>query len=136
MTAGLATAATANAALNGMRAAGAAFGPPAGTYAQVHTGDPGAAGTSNISVATTTRVVVAEGTPAGGAMAISGTLPVWTNGTGGTPTGETLTHVSIWSAITAGTFLRSYALTTPKAWASADTFTLSTLGTSLTPLAA
>jgi hypothetical protein len=37
----------------------------------------------------------------------------------------------VWTAVTGGTFLYSVALTTPKAWASADTFTLQSLGVSL-----
>lgn len=132
MTAGLATVATANGMLNGVRASGSAFGPPAGTFAQLHTGDPGAAGTTAISVGTTTRVTFTQAAASSGAIVLNGTAPVFTNG----GTSETLTHISVWSAITAGTFLYSIALTTPKAWASADTFTLTTCGISLAPLAA
>lgn len=51
-------------------------------------------------------------------------------------TSETLTHVSVWTASSAGTFLFSVALTASKAWASADSFTLSTLGVALTPQSA
>jgi hypothetical protein len=51
----------------------------------------------------------------------------WTNG----GTSETLTDISVWTASSGGTFLFSVALTTSKAWTSADQFTLSTLGVSL-----
>lgn len=132
MTAGLATIATANAMLNGLRAGGAAFGPPAGTYAQMHTGDPGAAGTSNISVGCTTRSALSQAAAASGAIAENGTAPTFLNAA----TSETLTHVSVWSAITGGTFLYSIALTSSKPWAGGDTFTLTTCGISLAPLAA
>jgi hypothetical protein len=37
----------------------------------------------------------------------------------------------VWTASSAGTFLFSVALTTSRAWASADTFTLQSLGLSL-----
>lgn len=132
MTAGLATVATANAMLNGLRAGGAAFGPPAGTYAQIHTGDPGAAGTSNVSVGSTTRSALAQSAASSGAIAESGTAPSFVNG----GTSETLTHISVWSAATGGTFLYSIALTSSKPWASGDTFTLTTCGIALAPLAA
>jgi hypothetical protein len=41
----------------------------------------------------------------------------------------------VWTASSAGTFLFSVALTASKAWASADTFTLQSLGVSLSPQA-
>lgn len=113
--------------LNTLRAAGAAYGPIT-TYAQLHTANPGAAGTTAVSVGSTTRPVFTfAASTTGSALALTGTNPSWTNG----GTSETITHVSIWSASSGGTFLFSVALTASKAWASADTFTLTSLGLSL-----
>jgi hypothetical protein len=77
-------------------------------------------------------VATTFGAAAAGSKAMNGTLPVWTNG----GTSETISHITLWDAITAGTFQLSGALTTPQAWASGNTFTLSSLTISLTPLAA
>ena len=119
--------------LNTLRAAGAAFGPVAAQYAQLHTANPGAAGTTAISVGSTTRVVFTHAaSSAGSALALTGTNPTWTNG----GTSETITDISVWTASSGGTFLFSVALTTAKAWASADQFTLTSLGVSLAPQAA
>lgn len=119
--------------LNTLRTAGAAYGPVAGTFAQLHTGDPGAAGTANISVGSTTRNTFTFAASASGSALALGTPPsAWTNG----GTSETLTHISVWTASSAGTLLFTVALTASKAWASADQFTLSTLTAALTPQAA
>lgn len=112
---------------------GAAYSAVAGTFAQLHTGDPGAAGTSNVSVGSTARNSFVFSSSSSGSALSLGTPPsAWTNG----GTSETLTHISVWTASSAGTFLGSVALTASKAWASADTFTLSTLTAALTPQAA
>jgi hypothetical protein len=118
--------------LNTLRSAGAAFGPVAGTFVQLHTANPGAAGTTAVSVGSATRISATLAASSGGsALALSGSVGPWTNG----GTSETLTDISVWTASSAGTFLFSVALTASKAWASADTFTLSTLGVSLSPQA-
>jgi hypothetical protein len=101
------------------------------TYIQLHTGDPGAAGTANISVGSTTRVVLAWSAAAAGSKAITTTLPVWTNG----GTTETITNITGWTLATAGVFKFSITLTASKAWGSGDTLTLNTCTISLTPLA-
>ena len=114
--------------LNTLRSAGAAYGPVAGTYVQLHTANPGAAGTTAISAGSSTRVAATfNASSAGSALALSASIGPWTNG----GTSETITDISVWTASTAGTFLFSVALTTAKAWASGDTFTLNTLGVSL-----
>lgn len=104
----------------------------AGTFVKLHTGDPGSAGASNAAVGSATRVTVAFAAPSGNAIALTGTQPSWTNG----GTSETLTHISVWDAITAGNFDLSAALTSSQAWASGNTFTLTSLSVSLTPIAA
>jgi hypothetical protein len=113
--------------LNTLRAAGAAFGPVS-TYVQLHTANPGAAGTTAISAGSSTRIQATfAASSAGSALALSASVGPWTNG----GTSETITNISVWTASSAGTFLFSVALTTSRAWASADTFTLQSLGLSL-----
>lgn len=130
MTAGLAPALVSG-WLNTLRTTGnggAAYSAVAGTYVQLHTGDPGAAGTSNISVGSTTRnSFVFSSSSSGSGLSLSTPPSAWTNG----GTSETLTHISVWTAASAGSFVVSVALTTPKAWASADQFNLNTLTASL-----
>lgn len=119
--------------LNTLRTAGSAYSAVAGTFIQLHTADPGAAGTSAVSVGSTTRnSATFAASSSGSALALSGTPTAWTNG----GTSETLTHISVWTASSAGTFLFSVALTVSKAWASADTYTQLSLGVSLTPQSA
>jgi hypothetical protein len=65
-------------------------------------------------------------------MSLTGTAPVWTNG----GTSETLSHISVWDASSAGNFIYSAALSATQAWASGNTFTLTSLTFSLTPIAA
>lgn len=122
--------------LNALRTTGnggAAYSAVVGTFVQLHTGDPGAAGTANISVGSTTRNSFIFSSSASGSSLSLGTAPsAWTNG----GTSETLTHISVWTASSAGTLLFTVALTASKAWASADTYTQSTLTVGLTPQSA
>ena len=104
----------------------------ANVYVKLHTGDPGAAGAGAASVGSTTRVVITWSAPATGAMAMTGTAPLWTNG----GTSETLSHISFCLNISAGNFLGSAALAATQAWASTNQFTLTAQGWSLTPIAA
>lgn len=91
----------------------------AAVWTQLHTGDPGAAGTSN-AAGETDRTQVTFGTVASGA-AISNTAAIsWT----AVSTSETYTHVSLWSASTAGTFLGSAALTQSKTVNAGDNFSI------------
>src|SRR5690349_14792960 len=107
---------------------GAAYSAVVGTFIQLHTGDPGAAGTSNVSVGSATRNSFVFSSSSSGSALSLGTAPsAWTNG----GTSETLTHISVWTASSAGTFLFSVALTTPKAWASGDQYNQNTLTASL-----
>lgn len=128
MAVGLATVATANAWLNVLR--GTTFTGVATPFAQAHTADPGAAGTTAVSTGVATRQAITWAAASGGIMALSAS-PSWT-ATGA----DTITHVSAWSASTVGTFYLSAALTASKTVANGDTFTLTTLTVSLTPLAA
>lgn len=128
MVVGLQTTNLANSWLNMLR--GTAFTAPAATYVKLHTADPGAAAATAAS-GVVTRVVVTFTAASAGSLSMTGTAPSWSmTGT------ETITHISIWDASTAGNFLWSVALTTGKAVVNGDTLTLSTLTLGLTPLAA
>lgn len=90
-------------------------------WVQLHLGDPGAAGTSNPAAETTRKQATFGAGAATGA--ISNTAAVeWTN----VSTSETYTHVSLWSASTAGTFLGSDDLSSPAAVTAGDTFRIPT----------
>lgn len=131
LTVGLGTTTLANKILDHLRG-GTAWTQPAGIFVKLHTADPGAAGATAAAAGSTTRVAATFSAASGGAIALTGTSPSWTNG----GTSETLTHVSVWDASTSGNFLWSAALSSSQAWVSTNTFTLTTLGVSLTPLAA
>lgn len=111
---------------------GTAFAGAAGSYAGLHTGDPGASGAANISAGDSTRKQLSWAAAANGSKALASSPSSWTNG----GTSETLSHLSLHSASTAGTFYLSGALTVPQAWAATNTFTLTQLTISITPLAA
>ena len=103
-------------------------------YVQLHTADPGAAGTNGVSVGSTTRILVTWASAASGSKASSAVTGTWTNG----GTSETISFVSLWSASSGGTFNRSISVTTPKLWAGSDTITIASgaLTVAFTPLAA
>jgi len=133
MTVGFSAVNTANAWLNCLRGTSAAtFTGVTTMFVQLHTGDPGASGTANVS-STTTRQALNFGAAAAGAQALSGT-PSWATWAG--TNGEVVTHISTWSASTAGTFYYSVALTASKTVNTGDTLNLTTLGVSITPIAA
>ena len=134
MTVGLSTTNTANAWLNVLRgnAAGTTFTAPAVQAAKLHTADPGAAGATAAAAGDTTRKALTFNAAASGAMSLTSSPAVWTNG----GTSETISHISVWDSTTAGNFQYSAALTASQAWASGNTFTLTSLSITLTPLAA
>lgn len=129
MTTGLHTANLANKWLDML--GGTAFSAPANTYVQLHTGDPGAAGTTAAS-AETTRVQATWGAAAAGSKAITATLE-WASWTAGT---ETISHVSIWDASSAGNVLWTGALSSAKTVNNTDTLQITALSVSLSPLTA
>lgn len=101
-------------------------------FVKLHTADPGAAGTTAAAAGDTTRKNPTMAAAAGGAKAMTGTAGPWTNG----GTSETLTHISLWTAAAAGTFQASGALAASQAWVNTNTFTLTSLTISITPIAA
>lgn len=125
MTAGLASA-KANSILNVYRATAFTAVSP---FVKLHTGDPGAAGASNASL-NTTRNAATFAAPSSGSMAISSI------GTWSMTSSETITHISIWDASTAGNFLESWALTGSVPVVNGSTFSLTTLTLAFTPIAA
>jgi hypothetical protein len=130
VTAGISSANLATGWLNVLR--GTTFTGIAAVFVKLHTADPGAVGTTGAAAGSTTRPAITWTAPAAGAIAMTGTAPSWTNG----GTSETLTHISFWDSATAGNFLGSAALSSSQAWASGNTFALSSQGWSLAPIAA
>jgi hypothetical protein len=130
MTVGVSTTNIANPWLNVLR--GTTFTGIAAVYVKLHTGDPGSAGASAGAAGSTTRPAITWAAASGGAIAMNGTAPSWTNG----GTSETLSHLSFWDSASAGNFLGSVALGSTQAWASGNVYTLSAQGWSLAPLAA
>ena len=131
MTAGLSATNLANAWLSTMRNTSASsFTAPTDLYVQCHTGDPGASGTANVSTGIATRTVADWAAPSGGSMALTGTVSFSATGS------DTITHVSVWSASSAGTFYYSAALSASKAVTNGDTLNLTALTFALTPIAA
>lgn len=131
MTVGLAATAYAHKLLDHMHRAIASTAP-AGNFIKLHTGDPGAAGATAAS-SVTTRPSATFNAAAAGSIGMSNT-PSWTSWAG--TNGEVVTHISIWDANTAGTFLNSAALTASKTVNTGDTLTLSSLSISFSPIAA
>jgi hypothetical protein len=101
-------------------------------YVKLHTADPGAAGATAAAAGDTTRKQATMAAASGGSKAASASVGPWTNG----GTSETLSHISLWTASTAGTFNGSAALSASQAWANTNTFTLTSLTIAVTPIAA
>jgi hypothetical protein len=136
MTVGVSSANFATVILNWIRGTNATA--PTNIFVKLHisAGDPGAAGANNAAAGDTTRKGGAGATvfsaPAANAIALAANLGPWTNG----GTSETLGYISSWDASSAGNFLWSAQLASTQAWASTNTFTLTTLGVSISPIAA
>lgn len=129
MAVGLSTTNLADKILEHLRG-GTSWTKPTSLWVRVHIGDPGASGTANGS-AVTTRSQVTFAASSGGAIALTGTPPTWTM----TAT-ETISHISVWDASTAGNFLWSAALSASKSVQANDALTLTSCGLSLGTLAA
>jgi hypothetical protein len=104
----------------------------AAVFAKLHVGDPGAAAATSPAAGDATRKACTMAAAASGSKAMTGTAGPWTNVT----TTETISHLSLWTAATVGTFLLSLALTTAQPWVNTNTLTLTSLTISYAPLAA
>jgi hypothetical protein len=109
-----------------------AYTQPAAFWVKLHLGDPGAAGTAN-AAANTSRQQATFAAASGGAVATSADL-TWVS----VSATETYSHVSFWTAATAGTFLGSDDLAAAKSVTAGDTFTIAAgqLTIAITPVAA
>jgi hypothetical protein len=105
--------------------------PPA-FYVKLHTGDPGAAGTSN-ACSNTTRAQATFSAAAAGSLGNNADIN-WTS----VSATETYSCVSFWDASSGGNFLGSDSLETARGVTAGDNFTISTgnLTISLTAIAA
>lgn len=92
---------------------------PTALYAQLHTGDPGAAGTSNVATETTRQEITSSFSAASGGALTTDTAITWTNVAGT----EDYTHYSVWSAASNGTFYWSGTITANSVTAG-DNFTI------------
>jgi hypothetical protein len=105
---------------------GSAFAGFSATYAQLHTGAPGASGTANIAGNNVRQAAGAFAAPAGGTTTNSGAIN-WTS----VSTSETYSHVSLWSASSGGTFIASGSITAGAILAGQN-FTIPASGLSVT----
>ena len=129
MTVGLSAVNTADKLLNTIGRSGTTF--TAGSlYVKLHTADPGATGATAAS-AVTTRYACTFSASSAGSMALTSMGGTWSM----TAT-ETISHISLWDASTAGTFLWSVALTASKSVVSGDTLSLTSLTLAFSPIAA
>jgi hypothetical protein len=110
----------ANSILNHIRG-GTTWTAPSGLYVKLHTADPGAAATTAPAGNTTRQQATVGSAASGGTLSNSAQIQ-WTS----VSTAETYSHISIWDASTAGTFLWSGALTAPVAVSVGATFTIAT----------
>lgn len=122
-----ASATHANAIVNVLR--GIDYTGIAGLYVNLHTGDPGAAGTANAS-AVTTRNQLTLAAPSGGSASLSALAAFNMTAT------ETISHFSLWTAASAGTFIGSGQLAAAKGVNNGDTLTFNSFTASITPVAA
>lgn len=103
-----------------------------GYYIKLYTGDPGASGAANAAAGSTSRVLATMTSASGGANSLSSMASSWTNG----GTSETISHIAGFDDPSAGNFDWSAALTASQAWASGNTFALTSLAVAVTPIAA
>jgi hypothetical protein len=94
---------------------------------QLHTGAPGANGTSNVSSVTTREAVTWNSASAGSVSASN--EPAWTNWGGSN--GEVDTDISFWSASTSGTFGMSMQLSSAVTMNTGDSLTLTAISVSI-----
>ena len=121
----------ANSWLNAYRggAAGTSITAPSALYVQLHTGNPGASGTS-LASGNTTRPAITFAAASAGSYSLSNS-PSWTSWPSA-QNNEAITNISVWDAATAGNFLFSATLSTSKTMTTGDTLTVSTCSVTFT----
>lgn len=117
-----------NAWLNTIKSTGTSFNVAGSIYVQLHTANPGTAGTTSVSSTTTRQTITFTAATTG--VLNSSSSPSWTNWAG--TNGEVVSHVSFWDASTVGNFLWSAALSANKTINTGDTFTLSSASLTIT----
>lgn len=88
---------------------------PAVLYMSLHTADPGSSGASELSGGSYTRQQVSFSAPSGGTASNAATLSFT-----GLPA-ATITHASLWDALTSGNFRQSGALAAPQTVSAGNT---------------
>jgi len=106
---------------------------PTAFWVKLHLGDPGAAGAGNPALNTTRQQATFGSVASGGSITTTADIN-WTS----VPNAETYSHVSFWDASSAGNFLGSDDLATPRTVAVGDNFTITSgqLTVAITPVAA
>lgn len=99
------------------------------TYAKLHTGNPGTAGTANASVETT-RKLLSFAAATSGSITLD-TTASWTSWPVGA-NGETIAYISVWDDVSAGNFLYSVQLTSGRTLNTGDTLNLTDLDITIT----
>jgi hypothetical protein len=99
---------------------GTAFTPTGPLYVQLHTGDPGTAGTANVAGNSTRLSTGTMSTPAAGQSTNNAAIN-WTAAQ--VTTSETYSYVSLWTAATGGTFVGAGTMTA-SAIAAGDLFSI------------
>ena len=84
------------------------------THAQLHTGAPGASGTSNVAAGVARATVAGVGGATGAADTLTATFTI-------PAAGGPFTHYSLWNASTAGTFYNDGTLSPAETFAGAGT---------------
>ena len=130
MTVGISASNLANRILDHLRG-GTAWGQPSGLWVALHTGDPGVSGAANAAPTVAARSAATFGAASGGAFSLTGTNPVWSMSSG-----ATVTHISVWDAVSGGNFLWSAPLSVAKTIDAGDSLTLNSCGLSFGPLSA
>jgi hypothetical protein len=100
-------------------------------WLKLHTGDPSAAGTANAAAGDTSRKQATMASASAGSKAMTGTAGPWTNA----GTSETIAALSGWTASSAGSVTMTTALSASQAWVATNTFTLTALTISFSPIA-
>lgn len=117
-----------NAWLNTIKSTGTSYNVAGSIYVQLHTANPGSAGTTSVSSTTTRQTITFTAATTG--VLNSSSSPSWTNWAG--TNGEVVSHVSFWDAVSAGNFLWSAQLSASKTINTGDTFTLSSASLTIT----